>query len=73
MYDEDPGCIVESSCISVRERQRGEHPHELLSMVFSELTLLKVGSWRVLSALCRICVCLCMHLCACVNPAHFTT
>ena len=25
-------------------------------MVFSELTPLKVGSWRVLSALCRICV-----------------
>ena len=41
-------------------------------MVFSELTLLKVGSWRVLSALCRICVCLCMHLCACVSPARFT-
>ena len=35
MYDEDPGCIVESSCISVREREGGEHPHELLSPLVS--------------------------------------
>ena len=35
MYDEDPGCIVESSCISVRERERGEQPHELVSSLMS--------------------------------------
>ena len=34
MYDEDPGCIVESSCISVRERE-GEQPHELVSSLVS--------------------------------------
>ena len=34
MYDEDPGCTVESSCISV-ERERGEQPHELVSSLVS--------------------------------------
>ena len=40
MYDEDPGCIVESSCISVRERERVEQPHELVSsLVSAQLTI----------------------------------
>ena len=34
VYDEDPGCIVESSCISVMERE-GEQPHELMSSLVS--------------------------------------
>ena len=34
MYDEDLGCIVESSCISAREEE-GEQPQELVSSLVS--------------------------------------
>ena len=34
VYDEDLGCIVESSCISAREEE-GEQPQELVSSLVS--------------------------------------
>ena len=40
-------------------------------MVFSELTLLKVGSWRVLSAMCRICVLVYASVCMCESSTFY--